>query len=194
MERYLVRIENAMRYIPSDVGEIASKFRMVVENTRTSLHNFRISEVAVEFDLFTDDRKTKDRIIGLIVNQFGTLLTERNLSEVNLPVEDKAQVVNQTILLFNEQRFWECHEIMEGVWKKEEVLPEKEVENGIILAASALVHAQKGETGVCLGMLPRAIERLAKWERGEYYGLNLTLLRDYLRRMIATQNVTFQKL
>ena len=80
------------------------------------------------------------------------------------------------IFYFNEERFWEAHEVLEGVWKKC-FEGEKELVQGIILAAAALVHFQKAENMICLSVLGRALEKLGR-STGMYHGINVDLLRQ----------------
>ena len=109
-------------------------------------------------------------------------------------VEDKEGVVRESVRLFNEQRYWECHETLEQIWRKERDPVEKAVLQGVILAASALVHAQKSENEVCLGMIPRALEKLGRWEKPTYYSVDVKQLMEALRRMLETKRIEYVKL
>nr|MDG6923678.1 hypothetical protein [Nitrososphaerota archaeon] len=71
---------------------------------------------------------------------------------------------------------------------------EKAVQQGVILAASALVHAQKNEDDVCLGMIPRALEKLGRWSGSSYYSLDVKELKDMLNRIQETKHIEYVKL
>ena len=51
----------------------------------------------------------------------------------------KNQLIKDGIFYFNNERFWECHEAFEGAWKQC-TGDEKELIQGLILVAAALVH------------------------------------------------------
>ncbi len=70
--------------------------------------------------------------------------------------------------MFNEERFWESHEVLEQVWREEEG-PEREAIQSLILTCAAFVHYQKGETEVCLSVLRRARAKMSP-------GVNVSLL------------------
>jgi uncharacterized protein len=196
LPRYLVRLENSRKAQPEQINGISSEFGKAVKAFDVSLRNFRVTGVAVEFDLFAKDTESKEKAVRSLVSDFGSLLSERNLSEERQQKssEDKRETVKLVVELFNEQRYWECHEVMEVVWRKEKLASEKSLQQGIILAASALVHAQRNEDGVCLGMLPRTLDKLKRWEKPHYYGLNVDLLKSYLQGILETHNIIFQKI
>ena len=52
--------------------------------------------------------------------------------------------IDHAIFLFNIERFWKSHEVLEGIWK-ESLGIEKRILNGIILIDAAFVHYQKNE-------------------------------------------------
>ena len=81
-------------------------------------------------------------------------------------------------MYFNDERFWESHEVLEGVWKKC-YGEEKILVQAIILIAAALVHFQKSENSICLSVLDRASEKL-KDSTGMYYGINVDMIREKL--------------
>lgn len=170
------------------------EFRQKVDSFNCVVKNFRITELAIELDLFAADQSSKQSAVKLLSDEYGKLLSERDLSEETLVVEDKEGVVRESVRLFNEQRYWECHETLEQIWRKERDPVEKAVLQGVILAASALVHAQKSENEVCLGMIPRALEKLGRWEKPTYYSVDVKQLMEALRRMLETKRIEYVKL
>ncbi len=83
---------------------------------------------------------------------------------------------------FNYERFWECHEILEGVWKKT-YEGEKDLIQGIILIAAAFVHYQKNEDDICLSILKRAIEKFGN-SSGKYYNIDVDVLQNKVSEII----------
>ncbi|MBC7542986.1 MAG: DUF309 domain-containing protein [Candidatus Sericytochromatia bacterium] len=64
---------------------------------------------------------------------------------------------------FNDQAFFECHDILEGLWL---VAPPdwRPFYQGIIQAAAAFVHWQRGETTGIVKLLDSALTKLAPYE------------------------------
>jgi uncharacterized protein len=73
---------------------------------------------------------------------------------------DKREALAEGIQLFNEERFWECHEALEQAWHISKGV-ERDAIQSIILIAAAFVHYQKGEDEVCLSILRRAKAKMA---------------------------------
>ena len=122
------------------------------------------------------------------------LLNERDLEEDRAATsvqpsqyQSKQETIRTCMSLFNEQRYWECHETLEQIWRRQEKGDERDVQQGIILAASALVHFQRNEDKVCLGMIPRALAKLDKWSEDKYYSFDVGKLKRYLREMDTTK-------
>lgn len=159
-----------------------------MDEFRSVVKNLCITDSAIEFDLYVLDEDLKSKSLKRLTEKFGTLLTERNL-ELEERSDNKENVVKLGITLFNDARYWECHETLEQIWRKEQKGPEKEMQQGVILAASALVHFQKDEIDVCLGMISRALAKLDQWHEPKYYELNVENLKRNLRNMLSSREV-----
>jgi uncharacterized protein len=174
------------------------EFRKRVDRFGTVVKNFRITDVAIEFDLYANDESSEKKALSDLSREYGSVLLGRDLSEEGTSFSalyrDKAETVRQSIELFNEQRFWECHEALEQIWRREKDPTEKSVQQGVILAASALVHAQRDEDAICLGMIPRTLAKLDQWKDASYYGLDVGLLRRSLEEILRTGKIVFPKI
>ena len=193
MRRYLVRLANS-KYTPEEIGIVRQQVTEQMHGISVDVRNLRISEIAIEFDLFVNDVLTKPKVVAVLAG-FGSLLDFRDLTEEGndrSKIGKKEDVVRVSINLFNAQRYWECHEVLEGLWRQENSGKEKDLQQGIILAASALVHAQKNEPDVCFGMITRALEKLDKWKETNYFSMNITYLKTILRTMLHTRRIFFQ--
>ncbi|MDA4130828.1 MAG: DUF309 domain-containing protein, partial [Thaumarchaeota archaeon] len=147
--------------------------------------------------LYSNDTASKEKSIEALTKEYGKFLLERDLTEENkIPPsdQDKKKVVDQSVELFNEQRYWECHEAMEQIWRRETSPQEKAVQQGVILSASALVHAQKDEDTICIGMIPRALAKLDQWDEETYYTLNVGTLRRSMEEILKTRMISFPKI
>jgi predicted metal-dependent hydrolase len=109
-----------------------------------------------------------------------------------VPPIENTEAINLGIDLFNEERYWESHEALESAWKKS-TGDEKEVLQGLILLAAALVHWQKNEELVALSVMKRAREKLVS-HRKEYFGIDIADLAEKLDKMLAANKPEFFRL
>jgi predicted metal-dependent hydrolase len=107
------------------------------------------------------------------------MITEEHLS--------KKEALDRSRELFNDERYWKCHEVLENIWKQSEG-EEKRLLNGIILVAAAFVHFQKGENQTCVSILRRAHGKIESCT-GEYYRIKIDLLKDTVRKIIDTGTI-----
>jgi predicted metal-dependent hydrolase len=77
------------------------------------------------------------------------------LLDTPLKIVDKEEALAEGVQLFNDERFWECHEVLEQAWHVSKGV-ERDAIQSIILTAAAFVHYQKGEEEICLSILRRA--------------------------------------
>ncbi|MDG6904259.1 MAG: DUF309 domain-containing protein [Nitrososphaerota archaeon] len=185
-------MSNTAKLKPKQIREISARLSRLVEGFHGTVANVRISDIAVEFDLFIAKSNSANEVIRAL-SKFGAILSQRNLRE-EVRVKDKDQIMELIVRLFNEQRYWECHEVLEYIWKVEKDPDEKNLQNGIILAASALVHAQKDEDDVCLRMLERSLSKLDSWKGCCYHGFDVDSLKNCLKDLLSSRNVVFRKI
>ena len=146
----------------------------------------RTSYGSLEMDVFTQSRQDFDLFLAA-VEPLGRLEFFRDLQAPPqfLP---KSQAVAEAVSLFNGERFWEAHEVLESVWRTS-TGDEKRLLQGLILVCAALVHQQKGEDGVAVGVAKRAVPLLV-WPLQEYYGVRLTRLKATLEREIEGERLS----
>src|SRR5579863_9780496 len=89
----------------------------------------------------------------------------------------------QGIDLFNEGRFFECHEAWEEIWKRSEG-EVKLFYQGLIQAAVAILHAQRGNLEGARSLYDKASAKLEPIPP-EHMGLAVGELRVELSRFIA---------
>lgn len=77
---------------------------------------------------------------------------------------------------FNQGRYFEAHEVLEGLWLRVRGRPEARCYQGLIQLAGAFVHLQKGRPAPALALLRRSQEHLAACSIGAP-GLDLSRLR-----------------
>jgi predicted metal-dependent hydrolase len=90
----------------------------------------------------------------------------------------------QGIELFNEGRFFECHEAWEEIWKRSDGAI-KPFYQGLIQAAVAILHAQRGNLEGARSLYEKASAKLDQIPH-EHMGLAVGELRLELRQFIET--------
>ncbi|HZD33650.1 MAG TPA: DUF309 domain-containing protein [Nitrososphaeraceae archaeon] len=179
LKRYLLYLKN-QKFQPSDASAILKA--ALIRTPRSGkiiIRDVRVADRFIEFDLSTCDQEIQ--VVIKALSSIGDLDNFEMLKEDNF---SKEEAIDKARDLFNEERFWKCHEILENIWKQSEG-EEKRLLNGVILVAAAFVHFQKGENETCIGILRRAFDKI-KLSRGEYHGIKLDLLLENLRNIIDT--------
>jgi len=158
LARYLLRIANKDGYSPSDVERVASTIRKIL-GSRESASHFRVATDALEFNMFArDEEELDDRQRRLTQSLFKIVSVK--LLDMPPKVIDKEEALAEGVHLFNEERFWECHEVLEQAWNVSKGV-ERDAIQSIILTAAAFVHYQKGEEEICLSILKRARAKMS---------------------------------
>jgi len=158
MARYLLRVANKDDYSPRDVERVAGTIRKIL-GSRESASHFRVATNALEFNVFArDEEELEDRKRRLTQNLFN--IVDVKLLDTPPKVVDKEEALAEGVQLFNEERFWECHEVLEQAWHGSKGA-EKDAIQSMILTAAAFVHYQKGEEEICLSILRRARAKMA---------------------------------
>ena len=186
--RFLVRFANEKKFKPSDAKALASSTYELVRKDGMDIGNLRVSSVAVELDLLLESRHGLESATHALEKELGRLLTVREL-DTPPPEIDEAQAIREGLEFFNEERYWESHEALEYAWRRASG-PEKEILQGIILIAAALVHLQKNDSAVALSIMARANDKLSN-HRGERFGISVDNLRVTLSRMIVEKQPKF---
>ena len=184
--RYVVRLSQN-GYTPADQSVLLQKIKDLVRPLSGVAMNLRVSDFAIEFDLFCAPEADLNPFLTALA-PVGGALSRRRL-DIETPPPPPDQVIAEARELFNEQRFWEFHEVLEGLWKKTSG-EEKQLLQGLILAAAAFVHVQKNEPGVVFQMLRDAVARL-EHQPADYQGIDLAQLLSALQKIILTKNVHF---
>lgn len=167
--------------------ELLNRAKIILANTPSRLVDVRISSRRVEVDVLTSDVNS----VVSAVAKWAPIEYFREVAEVPAPSED--ELVKYAAELFNDERFWEAHEALEQVWRGKKGA-EREVLYGLIKTAAAFVHAQKGETDSYFRLLEAALKHLNRWERGQYYCINIELLKQDIKSLLASDKPKFIKM
>ena len=175
--RFLIRLE--AKKVPREV--LLPAVRTVAKTLGVDPRNPKwTSYGALELDVFSATRADFDLFISAVT----PLAVPEFTKDLNIapPHREDAELFAEARELFNEERYWECHEVLEGIWKRKHG-EEKRLLQGIILVCAALVHHQKGEESVALGVLGRAIKQL-EFSKAFYGGFKVAGLRGRSEEMI----------
>jgi hypothetical protein len=153
MERYLIHIKNE-KYVPVNSREILHRSRDLISGMNAHVRLARVATTFIEFDVAIETKDVQTLVKKL--SPIGGLDNIRHVVEEEIEID---QGIKDGIFYFNAERFWECHEAFEGVWKQC-FGREKELVQGIILVAVAYAHAQENELSIGVAMLTRALEKL----------------------------------
>ncbi|HYB66897.1 MAG TPA: DUF309 domain-containing protein [Candidatus Acidoferrales bacterium] len=189
--RFLVRLENGTKLTPKDARELALSAYGAVKRFGGDVGNLRVSSSAVELDLLLESTANLHSATQSLENKIGPLLTLRELDVPGSKLEP-GEAIREGIQLFNEERYWESHEALESAWRRSSG-DDKEILQGIILLAAALVHLQKNEISVSLSVMGRAHSKLTG-HHSERFGINIDDLRDYVSSMISEGRPDFLKI
>ena len=176
--RYLVRLDNNQAYAPKDARILQTKIRELLGST-DKIGNLRVSTTAIEFDLFADQSDLV-RSKSLLEAKISKVVTLRSL-ESRIPTRPESEALREGIDLFNQERFWEAHEVLEEIWHPATGV-DRDTIQGLILTAAAFVHYQKNEKSVCVSILGRAREKLGTPD--QFKGLDTGNLKASIERIL----------
>jgi len=179
MMRYLVRLTNSQGYTPRDVKMLQAKIRELLGSAE-KIGNLRISTSAIEFDLFTEQTDL-NKSKSLLEAKISKVVTLRPIEPLAASARAEMQTLREGIDLFNQERFWEAHELLEEIWHPATGV-ERDMIQGLILTAAALVHYQKNENDVCVSILGRAKGKLGTLDH--FKGLEISRLRANIEQIL----------
>mgnify|MGYP001586089772 CR=1 FL=1 len=175
MERYMIHLKNN-GYGTIDSSDLVHRAREICSDMNASIRVARVASKFVEFDVSVNPDEL-DMLIGKL-SPIGELDNTRHVVEEKI---EKEEGIKDGIFYFNNERFWESHESLEGVWKKC-YGAEKELVQGIILLAVAFAHKQKDENRIGVGMLGRALEKLGD-SPAMYGNIDVDRIRNKIKEM-----------
>ncbi len=185
-------------FTPLDIHTIRSSLSEFIHRKQLSVRfsNIRVSSLNVQVDIYIANGTDA---AGAVRNAFGEWM--QLLDVVDLSIDHYSgmsydEIIKRAVELFNQERFWEFHEAVEAAWRSEPQGPRKELLQGLILVAAALVHAQKGRTQVGLNILERALTKLQSAPQGTAIlpELNLEEVVHHVEAIIRKRELTPFKL
>ena len=173
-----------LRGIPKELDRQAffSSVKALAKNLGARVTHPRwTSYGALEVDVFTPTVQDFE-LFTSVVEPLAKIEFTRNLDE-SPRFQTKEKIIEEAVGYFNSERYWECHETLEGVWRPAKG-KEKLLVQAIILVCAAQVHEQRGESDVALSIYRRASPQIS-WEEKSYYVIDVPRLRKQVEASIA---------
>ena len=183
MDRYMLHLKNSSNLNRKMAKDILRESRRLASGMDLILRDCRISKKYVELDTSIPQPNLEQLIEKL--SPIGPLDHAKHVVE---EIVEKEQAISDGISYFNNERFWECHEILEGVWKNC-VGDEKFLVQGLILVAAGLVHYQKDEDEICISIFNRAMTKLENSD-GQYHNIDIDKIKKTVTEMINSKDVS----
>lgn len=177
----MVHLHNE-RYDRHDATSILQQARSLTSDDIT-VRDVRVSKMHIEMDITIPDGALNDTIVA--VRPIGDMLDAHRI--INEQVI-KEEAIQDGITYFNAERFWESHEAFEAAWK-ECFDREKDLVQGIILAAAGFVHYQKSQDVICLSIFNRALQKLSPCT-GVYHSMDVERLKAKLHDMVQSKSIS----
>ena len=182
MDRFMVHLKNS-DYTAKDAKSLLFNSRDLSYGMNLTIRDCRVSNKFIELDVSVP--KTNLELLLEKLLPIGKIDHFRHIIEEQI---EKNQSIKEGIFYFNNERFWESHEALEGAWKQC-TGDEKELIQGIILVAAAFVHYQKYENEICLSVLNRALKKL-NGKSGEYHNVSIDSIKQNLIEMLDKKTIS----
>ena len=181
MDRFMLHLKNS-KYTPKNAKTILSNSRDLAYGMTVIIRDCRISSKFIELDVSVHKNN-----LELLLEKLASISEVDHSRHIIEEIIEKNQLIKDGISYFNNERFWECHEALEGAWKQSSG-DEKETIQGLILVAAALVHYQKDEDDICLSVLGRALKKLQN-KSGQYYQINIDRVKQKTIEMLDRKEI-----
>lgn len=184
MQRYFVHLQNR-DYTPKDATVLLLRARELAGAGQPDVvvRDSRVSSKYIEFDTSIPDSME----VNDLASRLEAISPVASVEHIVEKEMEKGEAIERAKKLFNEEKYWGTHEALEAVWKATPRGPERDLVNGIILVAAALVHEQKDEHDICMAILRRAAKKLEEGAAGgTYYGIDVDRLAATVARMLDT--------
>ena len=183
MDRYMLHLKNSSNLNRKMAKDILRESRRLASGMDLILRDCRISKKYIELDT-SISQSNLDQLIEKL-SPIGPIDHAKHVVE---EIVEKEQAISDGISYFNNERFWECHEILEGVWKNC-TGDEKFLVQGLILVAAGLVHYQKDEDEICISIFNRALAKL-EYSNGQYHNIDIDKIKNTVTEMINTNDIS----
>jgi uncharacterized protein len=195
-KRYLVYLNKKYGNESKKYKDILRKLRLLLESysRKEEIRDLRISRFFMELDVGADEKtiftsNNEEFLSSLDV--IGSILFIDEITEEKKNGSIQG-TISSAVYLFNMERFWKSHEVLESIWKEASGLTKKLL-NGFILVDAAYVHLQKGESEIYFSILRRSEEKLK--DTPEYlFNVNMKLLLQNVEIILSNREAFYFKI
>jgi uncharacterized protein len=185
--RFILFLNN-LSSTPIDALHLRNRAKIIASQQGIIVRDARVASSHIEYDLtLPSDRRTPD-----LVNLFNEIGTYAGSYQVLEKKREKEEAISEAVTVFNEEKFWIAHEILESIWKQSKG-KEKDLLGGIILVCAGLVHYQKNEEDVCISIFGRAFKKLSG-AKGLYHQVDVDRLKQIIRDILIRKEVELFKI
>jgi hypothetical protein len=188
MSTRLILFLNNRSYTPEDALQLRNRARIIASQHGIIVRDARVARFHIEYDItLPSEGRTPNvdnlfREIGAYVDSYQVVEKKR----------EKQEAISEAVNVFNEEKFWIAHEILEPVWKESKG-QERDLVGGLILVCAGLVHYQKNEEDICISILARAFKKLAD-SSGVYHRVDIDRLKQIVCNILKRSKVELFKI
>jgi uncharacterized protein len=180
--RFILFLNN-LSSTPKDALQLRNRAKIIASQHGIIVRDARVARSHIEYDITLPSDRGTHNLVNLF-NEIGTFAGSYQVLEKK---REKKEAISEAVRVFNEEKFWITHEILESVWKQSEGR-EKDLVGGVILVCAGLVHYQKNEEDVCISILGRAFRKLSGTE-GLYHQIDVDRLKQMIRDILIRKKV-----
>jgi predicted metal-dependent hydrolase len=172
------------KYNPNDATSILSLSRKILHDEKIIIRDVRVASHFLELDISIATSSG----IGKIKSKLSQIAPIIDIDRIIEKELDKRESIKLARELFNNEKYWKTHEVLEGIWKHTQG-DERDLLNGIILVAAALVHYQKAELAICISIMKRALVKLNN-SHGKYHDVDIDSLKREVTNMVKSSKAS----
>jgi len=178
--RYMIRLDNR-GYVPENAKRLLARVREL--GVFDDVRDVRVASKHIELDVST---ALPIEVIRLdILHSIGRVIGYTEIIDRELSKEERLRLGRE---LFNEERYWEAHEVLEGIWRHSNGV-EKDLIQGLILVCAAFVHVQKAEYDIALSILRRALAKIEGNDIKAINGIDVVNIIDHINGMLSSNKI-----
>ncbi|MEM3670570.1 MAG: DUF309 domain-containing protein [Thermoprotei archaeon] len=180
---------------PADYSTLSSKLVdcVAAAGVKIDVRNLRVASRLIQFDVFISSGEKPqtviERVLQQVESEFCDVVDFADITGGVAPLVAGKERLELAYRMFAEERYWEAHDLLETLWRTERDPGRKKVLQGTILAAAAMVHAQKNRKEVALGVAARALRMIRVYKDDAKIGLepfDVNYIGAQLDEMVST--------
>lgn len=184
----LILFLNNRSYTPEDAFQLRNRARIIASQHGIIVRDARVARFHIEYDItLPSDGRTPN--VNNLFKEIGAYVDSYQVVEKK---REKQEAISEAVNVFNEEKFWIAHEILESVWKESKG-QERDLVGGLILVCAGLVHYQKNEEDICISILARAFKKLAD-SSGVYHRVDIDRLKQIVCNILKRSKVELFKI